>query len=66
MPVQEQGTALLTLTDVSGKQVFARSYQLPANATAQRITLPQAVKTGMYFVKVEINGRTYHQKLVLK
>lgn len=64
--VLQPGKALVMLTNVSGKQVFADSYMLPANAGPLRIQLPASVKAGMYFMTLQLNGKLYRQKIVVQ
>jgi hypothetical protein len=62
----QPGKASLALMDISGKMVFTANYMLQANPSPVRVNLPATVKAGMYFVKLQMNGKTYHQKIVLQ
>ncbi|MGB8194259.1 MAG: GEVED domain-containing protein [Chitinophagaceae bacterium] len=61
----EAGKGVLMLTDISGKAVYTGNF-IQTNGIPVKINLPASVKSGMYFIKVSLNGRVYHQKIVLQ
>ncbi|MEO7309317.1 MAG: choice-of-anchor Q domain-containing protein [Chitinophagaceae bacterium] len=58
--------AEIQLQDISGKIIYTQQASMNAGVLNQAVNMPASAASGMYQVRIIINGKTYHTKLLFE
>ncbi len=61
----QAGPVALSVVDATGRQVHQQAEELVSGPQEVQMTLPE-VSSGIYFLKLEINGNTYSERFVVQ
>ncbi len=63
---QNNATALISLYNINGKCLLTSKFNFTNYKLNTTITIPQNLSVGNYFIKIDIDGKSYYSDLLIK
>ncbi|MBK9193862.1 MAG: T9SS type A sorting domain-containing protein [Flavobacteriales bacterium] len=61
-----EGQALLSVIDMAGREVATAGFTVAEGEVRHEVEFTNALTTGMYLVRVNVNGAMLHSRLVVR